>query len=42
MNVYDKMKELNIELPAPAPRGGLYSPVRDLEKIWFMYLAVAR
>lgn len=26
MNVYDKMKELNIKLPEPAPRGGLYSP----------------
>ena len=32
MNVYDKMKELNIELPAPAPRGGLYSPCQRFGK----------
>lgn len=32
MNVYDKMKELNMELPAPAPRGGLYNPCQRFGK----------
>ncbi len=32
MNVYDKMKELNMELPAPAPRGGLYTPCQRFGK----------
>ena len=26
-NVYDKLKEMNLTLPAPPPRGGLYTPV---------------
>ena len=24
-NVYDKLKEMNITLPAPPPKGGVYS-----------------
>ena len=26
-NVYDKLKEMNITLPAPPPKGGVYTPV---------------
>ncbi len=29
INVYDRMKEMNIVLPAPPPKGGIYSPVRE-------------
>ena len=25
-NVYDKLKEMNITLPAPPPKGGVYTP----------------
>lgn len=28
-NVYDKMKEKGITLPAPPPRGGVYTPVKE-------------
>lgn len=28
-NVYEKMKELGIELPPPPPLGGIYTPVVD-------------
>lgn len=28
MNVYDKLKELNLELPKSPPKGGVYSPSR--------------
>lgn len=28
-NVYDKLKEMNLSLPAPPPRGGLYTPVME-------------
>lgn len=29
INVYDKMKEKNIVLPTPPPKGGIYSPVQN-------------
>jgi enamine deaminase RidA (YjgF/YER057c/UK114 family) len=29
MGVYEKLKTLGLELPAPSPRGGLYAPVRQ-------------
>lgn len=29
MNVYDKLKEMNITLPAPPPKGGVYTPVME-------------
>lgn len=29
MNVYEKLKEMNITLPAPPPKGGVYTPVRE-------------
>jgi enamine deaminase RidA (YjgF/YER057c/UK114 family) len=28
-NVYDKLKELNLTLPAPPPKGGVYTPVKE-------------
>lgn len=28
MDVYERLKELNIELPPPPPPGGLYSPIK--------------
>ena len=28
-NVYDKIKEKGITLPAPPPKGGVYTPVRE-------------
>lgn len=28
MNVYETLKELNLKLPVPPPRGGVYSPVK--------------
>ncbi len=27
MNVYDKLQEMNITLPPPPPKGGIYTPV---------------
>ncbi len=32
MNVYEKLKELNLELPAAPPRGGVYSPCQEFGK----------
>ena len=29
MNVYEKLKEMNITLPAPPPKGGVYTPVQE-------------
>lgn len=29
MNVYDKLKEMDITLPAPPPKGGVYTPVME-------------
>lgn len=29
MNVYDVLKEKNISLPAPPPKGGVYTPVQE-------------
>lgn len=29
MNIYDRIKELGIKLPKPAPVGGIYRPVRQ-------------
>ena len=31
MNVYDRMKEKDIVLPPPPPRGGLYSPCKIVD-----------
>lgn len=28
-NVYDKLNEMNITLPAPPPKGGVYTPVME-------------
>ncbi len=28
-NVYDKLKEMNITLPEPPPKGGVYTPVME-------------
>ena len=28
-DIYEKMKELNITLPAPPPKGGIYTPVME-------------
>ena len=28
MDIYERLKELNIELPSPPPPGGLYSPIK--------------
>ena len=33
MNVYEKLKEMNITLPAPPPKGGVYTQFRNLETI---------
>lgn len=29
INVYDKLKEMNITLPTPPPKGGVYTPVQE-------------
>ncbi|WP_367566930.1 RidA family protein [Lacrimispora sp.] len=29
MNVYEKLKELNLEIPAAPPKGGVYSPCQE-------------
>ncbi len=29
MNVYERLKELNIELPSPPPKGGVYTQARE-------------
>lgn len=29
MNVYDKLKEMNLELPKVPPKGGVYAPCRE-------------
>lgn len=29
MNIYDVLKEKNITLPAPPPKGGVYTPVQE-------------
>jgi len=29
MNIYEKMKELNIELPKAPPKGGIYTPAKE-------------
>lgn len=31
MDIYERLRELNIELPAPPPPGGLYSPIKCCE-----------
>ena len=28
-NVYDKLKEMNLTLPTPPAKGGLYTPVME-------------
>ena len=32
MNIYDVLKEKEITLPAPPPKGGVYTPVQDRHK----------
>ena len=32
MNIYEKLKELNLELPAAPPKGGVYSPCQEFGK----------
>ena len=32
-NVYEKLKEMNITLPAPPPKGGVYTPVMEFGEI---------
>lgn len=29
MNVYDKLKEMNLEIPAAPPKGGVYTPCQE-------------
>lgn len=29
MNIYEKLEEMNITLPAPPPKGGVYTPVQE-------------
>ncbi|MFT4005549.1 MAG: RidA family protein [Lacrimispora sp.] len=29
MNIYEKLKELNLEIPAAPPKGGVYSPCQE-------------
>lgn len=29
VNIYDKLKEMDITLPAPPPKGGVYTPVME-------------
>lgn len=36
MDIYTKLKELNIELPEPAAKGGLYAPVRVVGNLAFV------
>lgn len=36
MTVYNRLRELNIALPAPPPRGGLYAPVKIAGKLVFV------
>lgn len=32
MNIYEKLKELHLELPAAPPKGGVYSPCQEFGK----------
>ncbi len=36
MDVYEKLKSLSIELPAPPAKGGLYTPVRQVGSLLFI------
>ncbi|MCL2578620.1 MAG: RidA family protein [Oscillospiraceae bacterium] len=36
MNVYDKLKELQIELPPHPPLGGIYKPVKQVGSLLFV------
>ncbi len=35
MDIYEKLKKLNIELPPPPPRGGQYVPVKQVSNILY-------
>ena len=37
MDVYDNLQSLGVELPEPPPKGGIYSPVRQVER--YLYTA---
>ena len=36
MNVYSRLEELHLELPAPPPRGGIYTPVKQVGSLLFV------
>jgi len=36
MNVYEKLKELGLELPPPPPLGGIYIPVKQIGNIVYV------
>ena len=36
MDVYARLKELNLTLPAPPPLGGIYKPVRQIENCLYI------
>lgn len=36
MDVYERLKELGLELPAPPPLGGLYKPVKQVESMLYV------
>jgi enamine deaminase RidA (YjgF/YER057c/UK114 family) len=36
MNIYENLKKLGLELPEPPPRGGLYTPVRQVGSMLYV------
>ena len=36
-NVYDTLREMKVTLPAPPPKGGVYTPVMEFgdKLLWF-------
>lgn len=36
MNVYDKLREMGLELPEPPPNGGVYKPVRQVGNMLYV------
>lgn len=36
MNVYDTLKQMNLELPEPPPKGGIYKPVKQVGNMLYV------
>lgn len=36
MDIIEVLKKMNVELPAPPPKGGVYKPVKQVGKLLFV------